>query len=84
MTIAYQCGDKWQRAPAFWETLSLPQISLSQHKGGPGYKFHVHAQRFPLEELPYDDEGLAKWLEQRWVEKGKWLEEKRAEWADAS
>lgn len=46
-----------------------------------GWRFHVHARRFLLEELPYDDEGLAKWLEQRWVEKGEWLEAKRLEWA---
>ncbi|KAK0632578.1 1-acyl-sn-glycerol-3-phosphate acyltransferase [Immersiella caudata] len=84
MTIAYQRGGEWQRAPTMWETLSLPQISREQQKGGAGYKFHVHARRFPLEELPYDDEGLAKWLEERWVEKGQWLEEKRTEWADAS
>jgi len=84
MTIAYQHGEQWQRAPTMWETLSLRQISRDQREGGPGYKFHVHARRFPLEELPQDDEGLAKWLEQRWIEKGEWLEEKRLEWAGSS
>lgn len=65
-----------------WETLSVPRLSLDQERGGQGYRFHVHARRFPIEELPQDDEGLAKWLEERWVEKGQWLEKKRAEWAD--
>jgi len=84
MTIAYQRGRQWQQAPTMWETLSLPQLSRAQQKGGPGYRFHVYARRFPLDELPQDDEGLAAWLEERWVEKGQWLDEKKAEWADAS
>jgi hypothetical protein len=63
-----------------WETVSTPALSDSPTAGGRGYRFHVHARRFPLEDLPTDDDGLAKWLEQRWVEKGEWLDKKKEEW----
>lgn len=75
-TIAYQRKDKFHVAPNMWETLKLPNLSHSQ-----GYRFHIHARRFPLEDLPHTDEELAKWLEQRWIEKGEWLDAIKAEWA---
>lgn len=75
-TIAYQHRNRFHEAPDMWETLKLPNIS-----SGHGYKFHVHARRFALEELPHTDEELAKWLEQRWIEKGEWLEEKKRAWS---
>ncbi|KAI0600778.1 1-acyl-sn-glycerol-3-phosphate acyltransferase [Biscogniauxia sp. FL1348] len=74
-TIAYQHKGRFHEAPNMWETLKLRGISDTH-----GYKFHVLARRYPLEELPHTDEELAKWLEQRWVEKGEWLESKRVEW----
>ena len=77
LTIAYQLANKFRTAPTMWETLSSSGLS----SGPEGYRFHVHARRFPLAQLPDTDEGLAKWLEQRWVEKGEWLEAKREEWA---
>ena len=58
-----------------WGTLSLPGLSDRL-----GYKFHVHARRFPMETLPEKDEDLATWLEQRWIEKGEWLEAQRLVW----
>ncbi|KAG7143305.1 Lysocardiolipin acyltransferase 1 like protein [Verticillium longisporum] len=76
LTIAYQHGDEWHAEPTMWDTLSVPGLSDRL-----GYHFHVHVRRFPLESLPEKDEDLAKWLEERWVEKGEWLEEKRVEWA---
>ncbi|KAF3358097.1 hypothetical protein VDGD_03215 [Verticillium dahliae] len=76
LTIAYQHGDEWHAEPTMWDTLSVPGLSDRL-----GYRFHVHVRRFPLESLPEKDEDLAKWLEERWVEKGEWLEEKRVEWA---
>ncbi|CRJ86180.1 hypothetical protein BN1723_000088 [Verticillium longisporum] len=76
LTIAYQHGDEWHAEPTIWDTLSVPGLSDRL-----GYRFHVHVRRFPLESLPEKDEDLAKWLEERWVEKGEWLEEKRVEWA---
>ncbi|KAI1142686.1 1-acyl-sn-glycerol-3-phosphate acyltransferase [Hypoxylon sp. FL0543] len=75
-TIAYQRNDRFHVAPNMWETLKLPDLSGSQ-----GYRFHIHARRYPLEDLPHTDEELAKWLEQRWIEKGEWLEAMKAEWA---
>jgi hypothetical protein len=80
LTIAYQRGDLWRRAPTMWETLTVPRLSAGEN----GYRFHVHARRFSLEDLPRDDEDLAKWLERRWMEKGDWLERKRIEWATRS
>ena len=84
LTIAYQRGSRWREAPNMWQTIALSRLSLGQRRGGHGYRFHVHAMRFPLEELPPDDEGLARWLEQRWVDKGEWLEGKKAQWAEES
>ncbi|KAK1764703.1 1-acyl-sn-glycerol-3-phosphate acyltransferase [Phialemonium atrogriseum] len=82
VAIAYERDGQWHIAPDMWETLSLPHLSRpAAAEGGRGFRFHVHVRRFPMEELPTDDEGLATWLEQRWVEKGEWLEAKRVEWA---
>lgn len=75
LTIAYQHRNKFHEAPNMWETLSMSGLSSER-----GYKFHVHARRFPLEELPHEDDELAKWLEERWVEKGRYLDRKKAEW----
>ncbi|KAI1390142.1 1-acyl-sn-glycerol-3-phosphate acyltransferase [Hypoxylon trugodes] len=74
-TIAYQKKASFHIAPDMWETLKLSDLGGSQ-----GYRFHIHARRFPLEELPHTDEELAKWLEQRWVEKGEWLDTLKTEW----
>lgn len=77
VTIAYQKRGQWQAAPAFWETLSTPRLSEAE-----GYRFEVHVRRWPMEELPHEDNELAKWIETRWVEKGKWLEGKRVQWEE--
>ncbi|EFY86832.1 hypothetical protein J3459_017336 [Metarhizium acridum] len=74
--IAYQCDGIFLDAPCMWDTLSVPSLSTKHH-----YKFHVHARRFSLETLPESDEDLAQWLEQRWVEKGEWLESLKQTWA---
>ncbi|TPX08802.1 uncharacterized protein E0L32_009742 [Thyridium curvatum] len=82
LTIAYaDHTGQFGAAPSMWETLSAPGLSAAAGTGGEGYRFHVHARRFPLEDLPPSDEELAAWLESRWVEKGEWLEGKRLEWA---
>ncbi|KAI0482315.1 1-acyl-sn-glycerol-3-phosphate acyltransferase [Xylariaceae sp. FL0804] len=78
LTIGYQRNKRFLEAPNMWQTLKLPSISRRY-----GWKFHVLARRYPLEELPHEDEKLAKWLEQRWVEKGEWLEDRRLEWASS-
>ncbi|OAA39691.1 1-acylglycerol-3-phosphate acyltransferase [Metarhizium rileyi] len=74
--IAYQCNGAFLEAPCMWDTLSVPALS-AKHR----YRFHIHARRFPLGTLPKSDEHLAKWLEQRWVEKGEWLESVKQTWA---
>jgi hypothetical protein len=76
MTIVYEHNNKFLNAPTIWESLSRDDLS-----GKRGYKFHVEVKRIPMEELPLDDAGLAKWLETRWIEKGNFLEAKRVEWA---
>jgi len=81
LTVAYQRGRDWLVAPNFWHALSGPHLSEPEERGGGGYRFHVHSRRYPIEELPRDEAGLAKWLERRWLEKGEWLEKKRIQWA---
>jgi hypothetical protein len=78
LTITYQTGNKFQVAPSFWDTLAVPGLSAP---GPECRRFHVHARRFPMAELPESEVELAAWLEARWVEKGQWLEAKREEWA---
>ncbi|KAI5861863.1 1-acyl-sn-glycerol-3-phosphate acyltransferase [Durotheca rogersii] len=73
ITIAYQQKGRFHVAPSMWETLKLSDLS-----GSEGYRFYIHVRRFPLEELPHLDEELAAWLEQRWIEKGEWLDEVKA------
>jgi hypothetical protein len=71
VTIAYAMtsgkGYDFLRPPSFAQSILRP--SLSQE-----WKFYVHVDRHPLEDLPEKDEELAKWLESRWVEKGERLE----------
>lgn len=35
---------------------------------------HAHIQRYDLSSLPDTSDGLAQWLERRWLEKGEKLE----------
>ncbi|KAI6353297.1 hypothetical protein MCOR25_009051 [Pyricularia grisea] len=79
LAIAYQKDGSWMVAPVFWDTLSVPGLSAP---GPHGFRFHVHVRRFPIEELPQSDADLARWLEQRWVDKGEWLEGLRQRWAE--
>jgi hypothetical protein len=79
VTIAYSHQNKFLEAPTIWQSISLGSLTNKQ-----AYRFHVHTDRFELQSLPHSDEELAKWLEQRWIAKGLWLEEKRNEWARMS
>lgn len=54
-------------APEFWESIAVDVDKA-------GYKFYVHVDRFPLEDLPEDDEELASWLKERWMRKDERLE----------
>ncbi|KAH9845732.1 Acyltransferase C-terminus [Teratosphaeria destructans] len=68
ITVAYAKDDKvFQQPPKFVE--SVLTASLSEK-----WRFFVHVDRHPLETLPQTEEGLAQWLEDRWVEKGDRLE----------
>ena len=73
VTIAYsKHAHLFQEAPPFMQTLFLPHL-------GRHWRFFVHVTRHPLSKLPDSDEGLAHWLEERWVEKGERLETLRRE-----
>lgn len=63
-------------APSMWQTLSTPHLSLD-------YQFHVHVDRYPLDELPQHEQELAQWLENRWIAKGDRLEKWRLELAES-
>lgn len=74
VTVAYakRMGDKYlfMQPPSFAQSLLRPGL-------GQDWKFYVHVDRHPLEQLPEDDSDLAQWLEDRWVEKGRRLESLR-------
>ena len=68
MTLAYAKGGKvFQNPPSFRQTLMQPNLDRD-------WRFYVHVQRHELSKLPREDHELAKWLEDRWVEKGECLE----------
>ncbi|KAK7725145.1 hypothetical protein SLS57_004058 [Botryosphaeria dothidea] len=68
VTIAYARGREFMRAPPFWETVASGNLR------GDGYRFYAHVDRWEMDGLPTGEEELAKWLDERWVEKGKRLE----------
>ncbi|KAF2172857.1 hypothetical protein M409DRAFT_49376 [Zasmidium cellare ATCC 36951] len=71
MTIAYAKDDKlFQAPPTFWQTLYQPHLNKN-------WKFFVHVERHELQKLPRDTDQLARWLEERWIEKGERLEQLR-------
>jgi hypothetical protein len=76
IAIAYSHNNKFLEAPSIWDTLSLPSITSKYN-----YKFEVNVKRYELSSLPTTDAALAQWLEDRWIAKGEWLEEKRNIWA---
>jgi hypothetical protein len=49
------------------QTISCPRVDKE-------WDIYVHVDRFELKDLPEDSEGLAEWLEERWVKKGGRLE----------
>lgn len=67
ITIAYAHGTRFFAVPSMMQTLFDPDL-------GEDWKFHAHVERHLLESLPDSDDGLAKWLEERWIEKGQLLE----------
>lgn len=68
MTIAYAKDDKlFQAPPTFWQTLYQPHLNKT-------WRFFVHVERHELRHLPHHTDQLAKWLEDRWIEKGERLD----------
>ena len=68
MTIAYAHGSNFMQAPSFWQTIST--VDLAKQR----YNFYIHDDRYDTNELPKSEEGLRKWLEERWIKKGERLE----------
>ena len=68
-TVAYakDNGNLFQAPPNFAQSIMVPNL----HKE---WRFFVHVKRYPIEELPRTDDEIARWLEDRWVEKGELLE----------
>ena len=69
ITVSYARNDGsiFQHAPSFAESLMIPRLDRQ-------WRFFVHVDRHSINELPESDEGIAQWLEDRWVEKGERLE----------
>ncbi|KAL9106073.1 MAG: hypothetical protein Q9227_008859 [Pyrenula ochraceoflavens] len=68
LTIAYAHGQQFFEAPSMWETLAEPRLDHDR-------RFHVHVKRFDIEEMAgLSDAELGRWLEERWMEKGRTLD----------
>ena len=74
VTIAYarKSGDgfEFQEAPTFAQSIVLPHLDDE-------WKFFVHVERHPIDDLPRGDGDLSQWLEDRWIAKGEHLEKLR-------
>ncbi|KAK5459404.1 hypothetical protein LTS15_003532 [Exophiala xenobiotica] len=69
LTVAYAHKGRFLEAPDMWQTISQPNLNEE-------WRFHVHVERFDIEELASrSDEELASWLEERWVAKSALLQE---------
>lgn len=44
------------------------------------YDFHVHVRRYAIADLPQDDEALAAWLRDRYVDKDTFLSQMEKNW----
>ncbi|GAB7328006.1 hypothetical protein MBLNU13_g00064t1 [Cladosporium sp. NU13] len=61
----------FQSPPTFVQSVLTPDV-------GRRWKTLVHVRRFAIDDLPAEEAELRSWLEERWVEKGEFLEELRA------
>ncbi|KAF9975099.1 hypothetical protein BGZ73_001360 [Actinomortierella ambigua] len=75
-TIAYH-----HRTKGFGVPPDLVRVHTAQLN--PEYKFHVHVRRFPLDDLPEDEDKLSEWVVQRYVEKDAFLESMKETWTDS-
>jgi len=67
ITVAYAHGNDFNKPPTFWQTIVLPRLNEQ-------WQIHVDVKRWPLDGLPNEDADLAQWLEDRWLDKGQYLE----------
>ncbi|CAB4488285.1 acyltransferase-domain-containing protein [Rhizophagus irregularis] len=73
-TIAYRHIKKGlQCPPNLLQIHSLPIIT-------PPWYFHVHVRKYSIEDLPSDEEKLAEWVKQVFVEKDTILEDMKIKW----
>ncbi|RUP51307.1 acyltransferase-domain-containing protein [Jimgerdemannia flammicorona] len=78
LTIAYNHRLEGLRG------FGIPPDMLRVHAGrlSPEYDFHIHVRRYPIAELPEEDEALAEWVHDRYVEKDRILERLKDKWID--
>ncbi|RKP09830.1 hypothetical protein THASP1DRAFT_13736, partial [Thamnocephalis sphaerospora] len=72
-TIAYQHSKR-----GFGVSPSLLRVHSHSLRGE--YRFHVHVRRYAIDDLPNDDEELAKWVHQTYREKDALLEDLKTNW----
>lgn len=65
-----------QHPPTPVETHSYGDIS--KH-----YDFHLHVRRFPIDEIPEEEDAVTSWLENRWIEKDQILSQMDSHWTQA-
>jgi hypothetical protein len=72
ITVAYakNDGSQFQQPPTFAQSITLPRLDQQ-------WRFFVHVDRYLMEQLPKSDGEIARWLEDRWIEKGQRLESLR-------
>ncbi|KAG1437441.1 hypothetical protein G6F56_013104 [Rhizopus delemar] len=70
LTLAYR-----QKAPSI---LRVHTRSLT-----PEYEFHVHVQRYAIQDLPLDETEMGHWLRYLWLEKDRRLSELNEHWIDS-
>ncbi|RKP26064.1 hypothetical protein SYNPS1DRAFT_14741 [Syncephalis pseudoplumigaleata] len=73
LTIAY-----WHCERGYGHPPSLLRMHTHSMKGQ--YRFHVHARRYAIADLPEDDRALTAWVHARFQEKDRLLEEWKASW----
>ncbi|CAG8542964.1 8542_t:CDS:2 [Ambispora gerdemannii] len=73
-TIAYRHVTKGIQSPP-----NLVQVH-SYSNLSPPWSFHVHVRKYAIEDLPRDEEKIAEWVKERFVEKDAILEDMKTHW----
>lgn len=72
LTIIHNSKRAFQDAPSL---VRIHSRSLS-----PEYQFHIHVKKYWLDDLPDSEDGIRKWVMDRFLEKDAYLAEKEVEW----